>query len=661
MWADARTLWVFLSRSLVCWRARGAKPELPVPPAQFFGVAVLCAMGFRWTSRAGTASEHRQVALCQARLAASSQVGAGEPRGCSNEGRLEVWSGHMKDAAAVAACGLLLSWSIWALEVATCGRPTLVSRDLSFALACVSWRDLRADESPSQVCELGGLSPSICEPAGEGESADLRSVVVAIQQGAGAAVLRRLAWSREERALHCYESVLAALEQRHGGESQVFSKVQVAIDRHLILTELHGRFGVAEIAWPGPDLFAETGRMTVRELERHAVLWKPRDCESSQPVTVFSRVVEEVEAVAIFGTTAGRGLSVAAETPSPIFEKSRRQPIADPASSATSSNAAARYLTYAHDVEPEVLECLGRIRDATRAVQFALALIRDPWQEGFVGPTARARVSDDGGSLDETCVATGRDNGGIPLCVLFVVRHHLCPPSYAEASFRIIDEEDETASNQECEAGTVTLSAQSSVTERFSGGPAPGCEVAGFVRRQLQGHFGASFAWGGSEAEAAVQDFVEFWCEADFSATLDPEKVAAAVAVQHLLRARRVKPCLSAARVDGTGEPAKFGGGLLSHALGGGLVGECSDTCSSVDSEVSASTSDGGSWSSVHSSRRRGGNRSDGLRNCRPAGVGAQQVSGHSGLCSRWVGDARPQPAATRKVFHGNPVSPAAV
>ena len=71
-------------------------------------------------------------------------------------------------------------------------------------------------------------------------------------------------------------------------------------------------------------------------------------------------------------------------------------------------------------------------------------------------------------------------------------------------------------------------------------------DVAKIVQRKLLEHFGHSTLTAGAVAEAAVQEFVEFWCEADFAGSMAPEWVAAAMDVQRMLRERYGRAGLSA-------------------------------------------------------------------------------------------------------------------
>ena len=59
---------------------------------------------------------------------------------------------------------------------------------------------------------------------------------------------------------------------------------------------------------------------------------------------------------------------------------------------------------------------------------------------------------------------------------------------------------------------------------------------AEFVQKQLQDHLGHSTWKAGIVEEAEVQDFLDFWCEADFSMFMSPERAVAALDVQRKLR-----------------------------------------------------------------------------------------------------------------------------
>ncbi len=115
--------------------------------------------------------------------------------------------------------------------------------------------------------------------------------------GAGAAVFRRLAWTCEEWALYCYESVPASLGERLGCDSREWSKVQLAIDRRLVLDELHERFGLEpEAIGLGCAGHAKGARpLALRQLRQHAVLWQSCECMMDQPVDELTSVVGEAD------------------------------------------------------------------------------------------------------------------------------------------------------------------------------------------------------------------------------------------------------------------------------------------------------------------------------------------------------------------------------
>ncbi len=61
-------------------------------------------------------------------------------------------------------------------------------------------------------------------------------------------------------------------------------------------------------------------------------------------------------------------------------------------------------------------------------------------------------------------------------------------------------------------------------------------DVAESVQKQLQEHLGHSTWTAGIVEEPEVQDFLDFWCEADFSMFMSSERAVAALDVQRKLR-----------------------------------------------------------------------------------------------------------------------------
>ena len=121
------------------------------------------------------------------------------------------------------------------------------------------------------------------------------------------------------------------------------------------------------------------------------------------------------------------------------------------------------------------------------------------------------------------------------------------------------------ASEGEKQGTLQELDPEGAAARRLLGGTEAGSDMAEAVQRQLQEHFGHSTSTAVAEEKAAIQDFMEFWCEADLAASLAPEWAAAALGVQRLLRERCGLAGSSAGITKEIGARSRVHRGLFRH------------------------------------------------------------------------------------------------
>jgi hypothetical protein len=121
----------------------------------------------------------------------------------------------------------------------------------------------------------------------------------------------------------------------------------------------------------------------------------------------------------------------------------------------------------------------------------------------------------------------------------------------------------------ECDSGSASLHA-----------------AAESVQNQVEELLGYFTSASGALAEAEVQAFMDFWCEADFAKFMSPERAAVALKVQRVLREGQ----------------DRFGGAVGEVSASGGSAGSCSGRSGGAVSEVATSVGSEDSCSSRNSS-----------------------------------------------------------